>query len=183
MWKFLHMWSNFKMTIIRYGWGYANTLSMSSFGEKLEPGEVKTESVNIDCPLLVGTLFPFPDHQFEFSWEGGCQTDKTSWNWQKLAKVFPALEPSQPWKLDFRQNHKHKAFDVKFPHAKFNCIFLWVFCETFFVFNAKVVNIVRTRRECISKLPFTGKPLQYLHKPSRVGSVSYWYSTISSFSN
>ena len=44
--------------------------------QMVKMGEVKTESVNVDCPLLVGTLFPFPDHQFEFSWGG--QTDKTS---------------------------------------------------------------------------------------------------------
>ena len=53
--------------------------------------KVENESDNVDAgPLLVGTPFPFPDHQFEFR-RGGWQTYKTSWNWQKLVKIFPVL--------------------------------------------------------------------------------------------
>ena len=53
--------------------------------------KVESESDNVDDgPLLVGTPFPFPDHQFEFR-RGGWQTYKTSWNWQKLVKIFPVL--------------------------------------------------------------------------------------------
>ena len=76
-------------------WPAAKEMKLISLPWKLHDyvifKKVESESDNVDDgPLLVGTPFPFPDHQFEFR-RGGWQTYKTSWNWQKLVKIFPVL--------------------------------------------------------------------------------------------